>query len=248
MKGRFYVVGTGPGDPELLTMKAVRIIRECDIIAIPVSGADFVGTCYEEEGGLIGKEELLSRCTAWNIVKQAVPEVKKKSKLYLAMPMMKEKEALKQIHDEDADALEGYLKEGKDIAFITLGDPSVYSTVMYIHCRLKERGYKTILIPGVPSFCAAAACLDTEIAKNKEEIHIIPASYEVEEGLTLPGTKILMKAGKKIPLVKEEVKRRGLDILMVENCGMPDERVYKDVDEIPDEASYYSLIIVKEEK
>ena len=49
MKGRFYVVGTGPGDPELLTIKAVRILRESDIIAIPVSGADFSGTYYEEE-------------------------------------------------------------------------------------------------------------------------------------------------------------------------------------------------------
>ena len=74
MKGKFYVIGTGPGDPELLTIKAVRILRESDIIAIPVSGADFSGTYYEEEKETAVREELLERCAAWKIVRQALPE------------------------------------------------------------------------------------------------------------------------------------------------------------------------------
>ena len=84
------------------------------------------------------------------------------------------------------------------------------------------------------------------LAENKEELHIIPASYGIEESLELPGTKILMKAGKKMPYVKQAVKEKSLQVQMVENCGMPGERVYQHVDEIPDGASYYSLIMIKE--
>ncbi|XCP84421.1 precorrin-2 C(20)-methyltransferase [Roseburia hominis] len=247
MPGTFYVVGVGPGDPELLTLKAIRVIEECDIIAVPVSGSDFLEVIYENENMKPLFPESLARCAAWQIVLHELPEILFKEKLYLPMPMMKEKDTLRHIHDEAARETAKWLDAGKNVAFITIGDPSVYSTGMYVHTRLKRKGYDTRIIPGIPSFCAAAARLDVPLAGNKEEIHIIPASYGVEEGLRLPGTKILMKAGKKMPLVKEEVQKRNLQIQMVENCGMKGERVYRSAEEIPDEASYYSLMIVREE-
>ena len=77
---------------------------------------------------------------------------------------------------------------------------------------------------------------------------MIPASYEIEESLELPGTKVLMKAGKKMGKVKEILKARGDMCQMIENCGMPNEKIYSSVDEIPDQAGYYSLIIVKEQE
>ena len=77
-------------------------------------------------------------------------------------------------------------------------------------------------------------------------LHVIPASYQVEEALKLPGTKVFMKAGKKMKTVKEAILSSGSQGMMVENCGMPEEKIYKSVEEIPDNAGYYSLIIVEE--
>lgn len=246
MDGIFYGVGVGPGDPELLTLKAVKAIQECEVIALAVSSPDFREPVYEEAGTVSRFPLLLEKCVAWQIVLPVVPEMEYKARLFLPMPMMKEKEVLKEIHDRCASVTEDLLRAGKDVAFITLGDPTVYSTCLYVHKRLKKRGMKTALIPGIPSFCAAAARMDMGLAENREELHIIPASYGVEESLDLKGTKVLMKAGKKMPYVKQVVREKGLEAEMVENCGMSQEHIYRQVEEIPDDAGYYSLVIIKD--
>lgn len=247
MKGIFYGVGVGPGDPHLLTLKAVNTIKECEVLAIAVADLDFQMPAYEPAGTIRLFPELLNNCVAYRIVLPVIPEIADKAKLYLPMPMIKDKEVLKKIHDACAEKTAQKLMEGKNVAFITLGDPSVYSTCLYVHKRLTALGIETQLIPGIPSFCAAAARLNIGLVENKEELHVIPASYEIEEGLAMPGTKVLMKAGKKMAYVKQTVKEQGLQIKMVENCGMDTERIYHHVDEIPEDAGYYSLLIVKEE-
>ena len=188
----------------------------------------------------------LDNCTAYQIVLPEVPEIRKKPVLCLPMPMMKEKEELKRIHDAGAKKVEEYLDEGMNIAFLTLGDPSIYSTYLYIHKRVQKDGYQAVIIPGIPSFCAAAAALNLGLAENKEEIHILPASYGIEEGLKLSGTKILMKTGKKMPYVKETVKASNDRFWMVENCWMENEKIYENPDDVPEKSSYYSLIVIKE--
>lgn len=246
MDGIFYGVGVGPGDPELLTLKAVKAVQECEVIAVAVSSPDFREPVYEEGGTESRYPELLEKCVAWQIVLPAVPEIEGKAKLFLPMPMMKDKETLKRIHDRCADAAAEQLGAGKNIAFITLGDPTVYSTCLYVHKRLKRRGAQTVLIPGIPSFCAAAARMDMGLAMNREELHIIPASYGVEESLDMKGTRVLMKAGKKMAYVKQAVRDKGLEAEMVENCGMSNERIYRQAEDIPDDAGYYSLVIIKD--
>lgn len=84
------------------------------------------------------------------------------------------------------------------------------------------------------------------LAENRQELHILPASYQIEKGLKLPGTKVLMKAGRKMADVKQILMEKGLDAEMVENCGMENEKVYLSAEEIPEQAGYYSLLIVKE--
>lgn len=84
--------------------------------------------------------------------------------------------------------------------------------------------------------------------ENSEELHVIPASYQIEDALELSGTKVLMKAGKKMPTVKQFLKEKNCRAVMVENCGMDTEQKYFSAEEIPDQASYYSLIIVKEKR
>lgn len=247
-QGRFYGVGVGPGDPELLTLKAIKTIRECEVLAIPVSDTALKEPSLGTESENDVQEKYLEQCVAYQIVKEAIEGMEEKEKIFLPMPMMKEKEQLRAIHDACAKKTAELLDKGKNVAFITLGDPSIYSTCLYIHERMGKMGYDTQLIPGVPSFCAVAARMNTGLVKNREELHIIPASYEVEESLTYPGTKVLMKTGKKMPYIKRLASENNWNVQMIENCGMPGEKQYDTIEEIPEKASYYSLLIVKEEK
>ena len=132
------------------------------------------------------------------------------------------------------------------MVFLTLGDPTVYSTYLYVHKKILERGLKAEIVSGITSFCAVAARLNMGLVEKAEPLHVIPASYQIEEALKLPGTKVLMKAGRKMKEVKATLQEIGAQAVMIENCGMPDEKIYANAEEIPENAGYYSLIIVKE--
>ena len=227
MAGKLYGIGVGPGDPELLTLKAVRIIRESEVIAVP-------GTVKEES-------------VAYKIVKQAVPELDEKEIIAVPMPMTKDKALLEESHEKGAKMVEEILDSGRNVAFLTLGDPTVYATYIYIHKRVEKAGYDTEIISGITSFCAVAARLNIGLVEKAEPLHVIPASYQIEDALKLPGTKVLMKAGKKMKSVKETLKAMpDCQVMMIENCGMENEKIYRSADEIDENAGYYSLIIVKE--
>ena len=229
MSGILYGIGVGPGDPELLTIKGLRIIRESDVVAIP--GTD------------------IKQSVAYKIVKGVYPQLDEKNLLAVPMPMTKDPQILQESHDKGADMVENCLKDGKQVAFLTLGDPTVYSTYLYIHKRILNRGYKAQIVSGVPSFCAVAARLNIGLVEKAEPLHVIPATYDAERldsVLALGGTKVLMKTGKKMAEVREGIIQSGQKAVMVENCGMPDEKVYESAEAMPQSSSYYSLIIVKD--
>ena len=160
--------------------------------------------------------------------------------------MTKDKEVLNLAYEKAASRIAGYLAEGKSIAYLTLGDPCVYSTYMYIERKVRSLGYKTCIINGIPSFCAAASRMNESLADRNEQIHIIPSSYDIEQALEFPGTKVFMKAGKKLADVKAMLIKKGItDCYMIENCGMPDEKIYSGADKIPENAGYYSIIIIR---
>ena len=218
MRGILYGVGVGPGDPELMTLKAVRMIRENEVIAVP--GADVRET------------------VAYKIAVQAVPELADKELLPIYMPMTHDKEELERNHEKGAKALEAVLDTGKNVVFLTLGDPTIYSTFTYVQKKVEADGYETALVSGITSFCATAARLNIPLTE--------PAVHRLDSELDQPGTYVLMKSGKKMNQVKEILARSGREVRMVENCGMPEEHIYNSVEEIPDDAGYYSLIIAKE--
>ena len=186
---------------------------------------------------------------AYQIVKGAYEDLDKKTLIPVAMPMTKDPQVLKANHDKAADQVEDYLKKGKNVVFLTLGDTTVYSTYLYVHKRILERGYEAEIVSGITSFCAVAARLNMGLVEADQPLHVIPATYkaqEMDEILQLPGTKVLMKTGKKMKQVKESIEKSGQKAVMIENCGMPSEKIYRSAEEIPEDSGYYSLIIVKE--
>lgn len=224
---KLYGVGVGPGDYELMTLKSIRIIKEADIIAVP-------GRLKEES-------------VAYNIALKAYPDLKNKETIAIYMPMTKDEERLDKAHKEAVDKLKHYLDKGFNIAFLTLGDVSIYSTYMYLHTKIMQEGYETEIVSGVTSFCAVAAKLGISLSENNRKLHIIPASYDIDTALKLDGTKILMKAASKLPNVKAKLKEYGLEAFMIENCGMQEEKIYRTVEEIPENSGYFSLIIVRDD-
>lgn len=228
---QLYGLGVGPGDPELLTLKAARLIRECDLIAIPASGQTVNA--------------------AYTIAEGAVPEIRSKEILEVSMPMVRDKEKLRQSHEEAARRIIECLDQGKDVAFLTLGDPSIYSTYIYVHERVLAKGYQARIVPGIPSFCAVAARLNEGLTEASQALHIIPASYQgLEESMEMKGTKVLMKSGKSIGRIRDMILENPekWEAKMVERCGMEGERVFESAEEIDPQAGYFSIVVVKDKE
>ena len=152
MTGTLYGIGVGPGDPELMTLKAVRLIEQCDLVAVPKSG----------DGEGVAKQ----------IAQKAVPDFDKKELIEVSMPMTRDPQVLEQSHQAAAEQIEGYLKEGKSVAFLTLGDPAIYSTYIYVHKKVQQNGFPVEMVPGVPSFCAVAAKLNVSLAEAAQPLHL----------------------------------------------------------------------------
>ena len=226
VKGIVYGVGVGPGDPEMMTLKACRLIRENDVIAVP------------------GKDP--KEAVAYKIALQAVPELADKELVPIYMPMIMDRKVQAENHRKGADLIETYLEDGRNVVYLTLGDSTIYCTFSYLQKLIEEDGYETELVSGIPSFCAAAARLGISIVEWNEAMHVMPAAHKLGDDLGLPGNYVLMKSGSHMKEVKDILRSSGRDVKMVENCGMPDEKVYESVEEIPDEAGYFSLIIAKE--
>lgn len=224
-RGKLYGVGVGPGDPELVTKKAERILREADIVAVPDKG--------------VGEK------TALHIVSDIVAG---KELLYCPTPMVRDRTVLESCYEQIAGEICARLDEGKNVAFITLGDPTVYSTYIYVHKKVLARGYAAELIPGVPSFCAVAARLNTSLCEGAERLLIIPASHDAADCLDIRANKVFMKAGKAIGELREQLAERDMldGAALVANCGMEGELVCPHFADMTDGAGYFSIVLVKE--
>ena len=220
MKGIAYGVGVGPGDPEYMTLKAVRLIRENRVIAVP---------------GQAAKES-----AAYKIAVQAVPELAEKELVPVYMPMVKDRKLIDAEHRKGAELLKTYLDRGENVVFLTLGDPSIYCTFSYIQHYLEADGYPVELVSGITSFCAAAARLNLPLAEWDEPVH------KTEDRLEQDGNYVLMKSASHMKEVKALLLSSGRKVSAVVNCGMENEAVYRSAEEIPDDAGYFSLIIAKE--
>ena len=188
------------------------------------------------------------RSLALSIAEQAA-DLTGKTVLPLDFSMARDPESRRGCYDAAARQITDCLASGRDVAFLTLGDVSVYSTFSYIADPVREAGYTVERIPGVTSFCAAAARLGVPLTEGEEPLCVIPAGRaDLETELDRPGTRVLMKAGKNVPETAELLRRKGLAdrTALAADCGLPGERVFYGLDGLPEDLGYFATFIVKE--
>ncbi len=237
-KGKIYVIGVGPGDPELMTIKAVNILKRVPILCFPK-----------------GKEDGAS--VAMSIVKGIVSlEGKEIIEIYFPMKKIyrdKTPSDLEVRWEDTVKAILGKISKGMDIAFPTIGDPVLYSTFFYLYDTLLniEPSIEVNLIPGVSAMSASAAATRIPLCLGAERIAIIPATYEEErlkETLIAFDTIVLMKVNKVLDRVLLLLDELGFTdyTTVVEMASMKNERVIKDIRSLSGQSlHYFSTMIVK---
>jgi precorrin-2/cobalt-factor-2 C20-methyltransferase len=226
-KGKFIGIGVGPGEPDLLTVKAVKALNDADVICAPKS-----------------KESKPS--LALSIVQSILDDRKSDYEtLEPIFPMIEDKNALKEYWDEAAALVAEKLDAGRDVAFITLGDPTVYSTFSYVFQRIKGLDYETMIIPGITSFTGCAASAKIPLAEKDEIIIIVPkVDDRLSQILEHGDTFVIMKTSRHSDLLEEIINndKRDKEVISVQNCSMKDEKIF---DGFSNNNKYLSTTIVK---
>jgi precorrin-2/cobalt-factor-2 C20-methyltransferase len=245
MAGKLFVIGIGPGDPELMTLKAVRILKEVPCILVPKGreeGSSLALSIVRKILPLEGKE----------IVEAHFPMVKTASSAESGMRSAEEKQELDSKWNETVQAVLNRVERGLDMAFITIGDPGIYSTYFYLHDRLLERkpSLAIEIVPGISSINASAARAGLSLGLGNDKIAILPANYldSLQETLEKFDTVVLMKVSKVFDTVRDTLCRMNLadSATFVARAGMEDERMRKDITKVTEEdLNYFSLVIVR---
>lgn len=234
MTGRLYGVGLGPGDPELVTLKAARLIRDADVIAFHAG---------------VGKQSNARRIAADLIPGGAIEEE-------LRYPVTTGPTAhpggyagaMAEFYEECASRLTVHLEQGRTVVVLAEGDPLFYGSFMYLHDRLAPR-FETEVVPGVPAFAAATAVLASPLVRQTDVLTVLPGTLDVPElarRLADTDGAIIMKLGRRFPGVVEALRQAGRleHAMYVERASMPAERWMPVVDVDPASVPYFSLIVV----
>ncbi len=232
MSGIFYGVGVGPGDPELLTMKAIKVIGEADVIIAPKTEK---------------KEDSTALTIAKPFLKERVQIVK------LVFPMVFNNDALSDAWENNKNVIVELLSAGKKVVFLTLGDPMFYSTYIYVFRLLENCGYPIETVPGVTAFCAIGSKLGYPLVEGNNVLSVIPATIaedKLDEALEKADNVVLMKVYKNCSQVIEKLKKHGLakDAVMISRCGLEDEQVVRNLSDLGGEKiNYLSTILARRE-
>jgi precorrin-2/cobalt-factor-2 C20-methyltransferase len=239
LAGTFIGIGVGPGDPELITIKAVEALKSVDVICVPKSHAR-------------------KPSMALNMVKQILAEREKPAEiLELVFPMTKNELNNRKLWVENATIVASKAKKA-NVAFITLGDPMLYSTFLYLYECVKET-YPEIeleMIPGVTSVTAAAASSKLPLAEKDEVVSIIPSDLNparIEETAKHADNLVFMKCAHHIkefvPILLKSGFTENSTVALVKRCTLAEEKVLVgklgDVDNWDIKEDYFSVAIVK---
>ena len=208
---KFYSVGVGAGDGSYITLGALRALEQADIIAVPVKK-------YEEKS------------TALEIIRKEF-DTDKKEISELEFRMSGDTKIREESRRNSAEKIISALKDGKDVAMVTLGDVSVYSTCIYVHNAVKNAGFELEIIPGITSFCAAADKAQISLCEGNESVAIIPSlkSNLLEKYIADFDTVVIMKSGNDKDVIYDILKKYGLENnAIVSSCiGMENEIIEK---------------------
>lgn len=229
---KFYGIGVGPGEASLITKQAEDIIKAVDVLILPAKDRE--------------------SCRAYVIAEKAIPHIKGKECIFIPFPMSMKEPELSQFHRNVANQVETILDENKSVGFLSIGDVSIYSTFVYVEELVSADGYATEYISGIPSFCAAAGRLGIPLTLGNEQMHIIPGSADIDEALSLKGTLIFMKSGKRLIELKQRLlSDDSLDstkVYAVSNCGMDNEIISIGAENISEESGYLTVVVVKNDR
>jgi len=231
--GKLYGVGVGPGAPDLMTLRAVNVLRAADVIAIP-------------------RRSEFDRSVAWSIAEPSVGAVDGQERLYLNFPMTKDPERLRPAWDTAFGEIGKRLQIGKSVAFITEGDPFVYSTFIYLFAEAPSRwpGVAIEIVPGVSSINAVASSTLVPLADGKERIAVLPATYgtdDLKRVLAEFDTVLLMKVSSVMPQVVAVLEELGLleRAIYVSKATTAQEKIVRDLRSIRnDKCDYFSMVVV----
>jgi precorrin-2 C20-methyltransferase/precorrin-3B C17-methyltransferase len=234
MSGRLYGVGIGPGDPELITLKAARLIAGADVVAFHAG---------------VGKQSNARRIAAGLIPASAV-------EVELRYPVTTGRTdhpggyvgALADFYEESARRLASHLDADRTVVLLAEGDPLFYGSFMYMHDRLAEH-YVTEIVPGVPAFAAATAAVASPLVRQTDVLTILPGTLpepELARRLADTDGAIIMKLGRRFPVVRSALAQAGRleHAVYVERASMSEERRLPVADVDPATVPYFSLIVV----
>jgi precorrin-2/cobalt-factor-2 C20-methyltransferase len=228
--GTFIGVGVGPGDPELITLKALRAIRSADVISY------------------IANDKGDSQ--ARHIAREALQEVKAgQQEIPVCMPMCNDRRIANAVYDDAASRIAEHLRQGRHVVFICEGDPLFFGSFTYLLERLQE-AFPCQVIPGISSINSASAALRHPLTLLKESLVVVSGRHseaQLQEALLQHDSVVIMKAGRSRPRILSLLKttKRWHEARYLENIGRPGERVIEDMDQLTDEPGpYFSLFIV----
>ena len=185
MKGKLYGIGVGPGDSELMTVKAARIVGEADVIITP-------------------KTEKKDGSVALNIAK---PYIQEHTEIVpVVFPMVLDDATQQEGWEEAKRVIVSYLEQGKNVVFLTLGDPMFYSTYMYVYRLIENTGFEIETIPGITAFCAIGSHLGYPIVEKEEVLYIGDSDVDVYTGRAAGVKTVAVKWGYRSAEVLMEAK------------------------------------------
>jgi precorrin-2/cobalt-factor-2 C20-methyltransferase len=240
--GHLYLVGVGPGDPELMTYKAVRLLTDTKVWAVPTAKENGCSSALQIASQMVpgNGREILSLCFPMK-------------KVFLGQET---DQHLLQAWGKGADEVIVHLDQGKDVAFPTLGDATLYSTAFYLLAMILERRPQTrvTVVPGITAMAACAASQSSPLALGDDVLAVVPAAFDddrLRHILTTLDTVVLMKVHRRLDALIDLLTELGLveHAVLIERSGMPDERVYTDIREARGcQLHYFSTMLVRKQK
>jgi precorrin-2/cobalt-factor-2 C20-methyltransferase len=232
--GKLIGVGTGPGDPDLLTVKAVRALGEADVVAYFAKRGS-----NGNARGIVGPH-VLERWIELPLIYPVTTEIHKDSKEY--------RESIAAFYEESAHTIEKHLENGKTVAILSEGDPLFYGSYMHLHVRLSDR-WPTEVIPGVTAMSGGWSQTGTPIVQGDDILTVLPGTLsesELARRLSDTDAAIIMKVGRNLPKIRSALAAAGLldRAIYVERATMANTRSMQLAEKTDDDAPYFSIVLV----